>query len=161
MNTEMRKYNLTETEKAYIAGFFDGEGYVGITRGGKSSKIRPSFSILNSNKDVIDFIGTKLGVSIKPFIRRGDGFKRRYWRINLSSIVDILCILREIRPYLIVKAEISDLVMQYLEERYETLMKVDNMKKAPHGAEGHRYYMMAREINSKGTGTKLSAEEIE
>lgn len=53
---------LTETEKAYLAGFIDGEGYIGLTNAGsKNVSKRIRLSITNTNGVVLRYIKDLIG----------------------------------------------------------------------------------------------------
>lgn len=108
--------NLTELEKAYLAGLFDGEGCIHIATHIKRNHSATHYSQLhlivsNTNKQVMDYLTSKLGGNLiirKPYKKR----QRSYymWRIYSQKAGDLLEILL---PYLIIKKEEALLAIEF------------------------------------------------
>ena len=109
----------TEVEKAYLAGFLDGEGHIGITR---------SIPRVNTGRHCHYMIVT-IANTHKPIMEK---LKRRWggvlvWRkaskesdtiignLRLSSIA-AANLLREIEPYLVVKKKQAELALLFADE---------------------------------------------
>ena len=61
--------NYSEIQKAWLAGFIDGEGYIGITfqrnketrKSSATPKYHPFLIIVNTNKNILDIIMDFIG----------------------------------------------------------------------------------------------------
>ncbi len=110
--------NYTTEDIIYLAGFFDGEGHIGL-----SSKSTGCYTehvhIGNTNKLVLDWIESKFGGNIRDGQKRGtigktgvrcnnDSF---VWELNSYSINKVLS---ELVPYLKVKKEQAEVMINYL-----------------------------------------------
>jgi hypothetical protein len=111
---------LTEIQKAYIAGFIDGEGCITVV---KNKKIlsRHGFSfqvriiITNSNLEVLETIKNYIGIGSLRENLKWCGYKKNWkpiHRLEISSLKG-KDLLREILPYLIVKREIAKNVINF------------------------------------------------
>jgi len=99
---------LSETEKAYIAGLIDGEGSILVTK-----RIRPAITVTNTNKDIIFWLGEKLGGD-EHISSRSKGRKRKtVWRWGTTKILHIKDILENILPYLRIKKRHAELLLQF------------------------------------------------
>lgn len=87
--------NLTELERAYAAGFFDGDGTVNICWGGPSKSFKIAVSITQKDRDCLDWMAERFGGNVVPE-------RDRYWRWTPPSKEEFL---RSIAPYLVLKKE--------------------------------------------------------
>lgn len=115
-----RKNLMTETDKAYIAGFFDGEGCVGYYNAIKSNKkcnpaYHASVSISNTDPRVIRWIGDIVGVGRYNIIRFKDGKRRVAYQWQLGKRSDVIAFLVTIRPYLKVKGDQVDVLLAHFD----------------------------------------------
>lgn len=138
---------LTETQKAYLAGLWDGEGYIGLTPRGERAAVRGSMSISLSNGNCIHKIADMLGVRYREEISFRKVQKNKAYRINIGSQTDMLYFAKQIEPYLILKKAHAQLLIKFLEYRHKKLMTVNNMKKAPHGVEEFSMMNQMRLLN--------------
>jgi hypothetical protein len=115
---------MTETEKAYLAGFIDGEGSIGIYPDYRSSRnYRLVLTVSNTNKDVIDWIANIVGekhsrqVKVKTtkdcpsWQGEKDRWKDCYSIWFGSGIAQ--SVLKEVFPYLIVKKQQATIAIEY------------------------------------------------
>lgn len=98
---------LTETEKSYLAGLFDGEGCIGYYFKSKIKCHVASLAIYNTNTKVMQWIKDKTGYG---GIYLNKGGKHCGWQWQLNSRSQIIEFLKVIRPYLIIKADQVDLL---------------------------------------------------
>ena len=113
---------MKDTDVAYCAGFFDGEGSITFRK--IRLKNGDSYGVLacagNTDRDVLEFVRSLFGGRIKLNNRKWitKGRKPCYvLRMNTTSAIPFLV---AIRPYLHVKAERADLAIEYAETRYRT-----------------------------------------
>lgn len=110
---------MTETEKAYYAGLFDGEGYLGINPNGKPWRDRPVYlkpQVVISMKAS----DSKLVLERAKELWGGSLFNRKprlnnhhwvlTWSLFTKGAEKFLC---DIYPYLVVKKEQAEIVFQF------------------------------------------------
>lgn len=107
-----------ETIAAYAAGIFDGEGYVGIDRVGKSTgskKIHHSIRIVISQKDgaIMDWLKANFGGNIYSQ-RNGTQYSIYRWRIHSKKASDFL---KFVYPYLVIKKKQAKFAIWFIEQR--------------------------------------------
>ena len=92
---------ITEYERAYIAGIFDGEGCLEKMKGRSFWE----FEIGNTHKGLIDWLGLKIEYSrTTTYQPKHQGWKRK-WEVRLFGNRKIRALLQVLLPYLIVKQE--------------------------------------------------------
>lgn len=99
--------NLTETEKAYLAGLFDGEGTIGYYCKLKVGYHTASLAIYNTDARVMTWIKERIDFG---GIYLNKGGKHKAWQWQLNSKAQIQEFLTAIRPYLVIKADQVDLL---------------------------------------------------
>jgi len=125
-------------DKRYIAGFIDGEGYISVvkhkdTRLKRGYTLFPIFRITNSNKTALQKINEFIKGRIKSNgISRNKNHKQVY-RIEVIELKRIKDILKEIKPYLIIKKGQAELMFDFCNKRlnYESRNYTDDDFKFP------------------------------
>lgn len=108
-------------ELAYVAGLFDGEGYIGLRRRSDSRHTGRSFrldvAVTSTSRLIIDTFA-QLGGSISRQARAITllrGWKNRWqWRASGEEAVNILC---QMEPFLREKGALAQLAITYWVER--------------------------------------------
>lgn len=111
---------LSKQEKAYIAGFVDGEGT--ITFSVSSSKrckrsLTPVFQISNTNKEALLWTQNRIGgniVTVKS--KRPSDWKVKYI-LRTNATLHVRQILSMLLPYLIIKRKAAELLLEYCNQR--------------------------------------------
>ena len=109
---------MTIQEKIiYLAGIVDGEGWIGfnknLRKGQKESKLRYWFSlvIVNTNKDLMDWIQSNFGGSVHKRKAHSENWKQAYdWRIVCTQAINLIEL---IKPYLIIKKNQAEIAVSY------------------------------------------------
>lgn len=108
---------LSETDKAYIAGLLDGEGCVGIakqkTRTGKYDYVfQMRVIITNSCADVLYWVQEQTGIGL--IYKYKKGYQTNWKPVHRWQVVSNQCrtLLMELYPYLKIKRDIADIVLQ-------------------------------------------------
>ncbi|GAH70913.1 unnamed protein product [marine sediment metagenome] len=112
--------NLTEMEKAYIAGFFDGEGYFGVRTIYKNDRpvhAKSTINIGNTNKEIIYWLASKINFgkwkTKTPYIYHPKSQKASTaYTLSICGCFRVEPFLKAILPYLRIK---KDLVIKLLE----------------------------------------------
>lgn len=122
--SEPLKDRLTETEKAYLAGFFDGEGCVGYyKRADKSCKFSYVSLVALSQTDFrpILWVSEKVGFG-SVITKNGKKHIEHQWTTNKRQHVHEF--LEAILPYLILKKEQAEILLAHLQvEGFEPFKK--------------------------------------
>lgn len=109
---------LTPTEAAYIAGFFDGEGSVGISKcsnhGARGKRVNSSYvlhvKISNSDKRVLEWIAAKTGGWI--LAHKVPSIARPHWKFVKKGRL-AMQLLKSMLPFLIVKLEQAERAIEF------------------------------------------------
>lgn len=152
---------LSPTEAAYIAGFFDGEGMVGIYRDGVAGVARQGrtnlrtnttynlvLKISQSSKPVLEWIASKVGGWIVEV--RVDSERKHYAICRKGDKAKN--ILQALAPYLIVKKEQAEKAIEFQERqsaeksRYETGRTGPVPRTVGENAYKEHYYRLLREL---------------
>lgn len=116
---DIEDFQLTEQELAYIAGFFDGEGSIGINRSKRQTWLEVCFA--NTDEPIIAWIYSKLGGRIRVIDRsqKNPKWKKAFYAI--SSSARACKILRTLLPYLRVKKDQAEIAIEYwsLKEQFD------------------------------------------
>ena len=114
---------IKRVDLAYIAGFVDGEGYIGIKKKiRRRTNYSPCYServsVGNINKEVIDNINNLVNGYVK--YRKASKLTKNgcwYWEVTEEKARKFL---KMIYPYLIVKKPEADILKQLSENKKET-----------------------------------------
>ncbi|MCL5100581.1 MAG: LAGLIDADG family homing endonuclease [Candidatus Marsarchaeota archaeon] len=152
---------------AYLAGFIDGEGTIGI-RYHKEKRHRSetftidlNFSITNSNKPILELIQKEIGGKIELKTKMTKNSKAVYG-LRLYNTKDTLNILNRVIPYLILKKEQAELIIAfcnlrakhtkrdgYTKEEKEIANKVINLNKRGLGLYRKGYYELLNKTETE------------
>jgi len=101
---------------SYIAGFFDGEGYINIQKKTPNSKSGSPYwlliSMANTNKQVLDEIQKLIGGTV--LFHKGSQGKRFHYRLSLYN-KQAYEFLISVREFLIVKQKEADIAISFQE----------------------------------------------
>ena len=107
----------------YVAGFFDGEGTVGIYLQ-KSKYAVLTVGISNTNKHILELIKVKYGGNI--YERKiADKGRKRVFQWKLGTIASMFAFLLDIASYVVVKKDAVDLALEYIEKYCSGPIKQD------------------------------------
>jgi len=103
------------TVYAYIAGFFDGEGWIGTRSDNRKEPplISLGISITNTNLEVLIKIKNVFGGHIKQFKEREN--RKKAFGFEITDRVRLNKFLKEIYPYTIVKRQQIEYGLKFLE----------------------------------------------
>jgi len=117
--------NLTETQKAYIAGFIDGEGTISISKTGYvSTSGENNYTTLlrvgNTNKEVLETIRNWTGLGyVKIFSTKWSTERKNNkplwkWQMAANQMRELLPV---ILPYLLIKKRVAKLALELLGDK--------------------------------------------
>lgn len=132
---------------AWLAGFMDGEGYIGLYP--NRSVYRARIGLSNTNREVLEVVQDKLGGHLGKGFLGKDNWKVRYnW--ELGNYKALCYVLPRIEPFSLIKRDRVLLLQEYL-----TLWQPRMSSPLPNRA--HEIYKEIRRLNTRGDLTK--AEE--
>lgn len=120
----------TSTDIAWLAGFLDGEGTIGLSRQNSKNWPHPylcphlqapntDYRLIQRMVDIIEAIlGKKVTVCVSN--KGGDGWKRA-WRVKVKAQKDLVKLLPLLMPYLVGKREQSQIVLDFCLRRNQRL----------------------------------------
>ena len=117
--------DLTEAEKGYIAGFFDGEGSVSFCT--VNDRIYPRVCFYNTNKAVIDWIAMIFEeVAVKRTIdkRRAPGRNLDNYAVYVKKTRDVKHVLECLLPYLRIKRIQAIQTIEFLYWKLERMNRI-------------------------------------
>jgi len=106
---------MTDVEKAYIAGLFDGEGTVGYYFKTSLGYHRAQVAIYNYDPRVMVWLRKRLPFGSVVSSNQGKRKKHKGWAWSVNRRRRVESFLRLIRPYLVVKANQVDLLFSLWE----------------------------------------------
>jgi hypothetical protein len=152
---------MSDVQQSWLAGFIDGEGYIGLTKQIKreSRKQAPGYYyhplliVTGTEKDTITHLQSLTGcgqVVTQP--RPQQGHKTAYqWK--LSKYNDLLNIFMQIKKYLKIKQKQCDLVTQFITARQQATIKTGKGSRGMTSVSTTEddVYEQLRKLNKKGT----------
>lgn len=133
--------SLTETEKAYIAGFLDGEGSIVFCvyhKKGIPHRATPMIEIANNDREIMNWLAIKINGfakwKIPCKVNRNYLTKEQLSRIDdtyhlsVTGRFRIEPLLRDILPYLHIKKEIAEIVLIFYQQREDRFQKKFSIK---------------------------------
>jgi hypothetical protein len=106
-----------ELSLPYIAGFFDGEGSIGIYMNGqgraRTLRVQITQTVMPQSTALLSAMRDRWGGSLCPFNK---ALRRPAWNWQVSAINGYV-FLRDIRPWLLLKADQADVVLAWWPNR--------------------------------------------
>ena len=136
---------MSSTEAAYAAGFFDGEGHIGVTRrfNGTRPAYSPKMGATNTNRDVMEYLAKILGGNGQAYRRTPAGGRSKDIFTYTLSRKQLLEVLPQMQPYLVVKKRMA-----------VAALKLARLLEGPRTDERDRaceeLYLECRALNLKG-----------
>lgn len=107
----------TETELAYAAGVIDSDGWIGISKNARPSgtyRYTTHISVVNTSMALMNWLEERFGGNIINQPRVSENHKTTYyWRSSDDSAMEVL---RQVRPYLVIKTMQADIAIKFRED---------------------------------------------
>lgn len=114
---------LTPVDAAYIAGFLDGEGSIMLYRRRDKAALRVGFA--NTDRPILEWISQVTACGSITFKRGNEAHKHGYiLQMNADAAASLL---RQIRPYLHIKAKQADLAIAFQERMQDPALNSDRV----------------------------------
>jgi|SRR5882724_1042560 len=112
----------TDTDVAYAAGLFDGEGTVGVERyGGRGYNV--TARVTNTNLDVLEWLRSRFGGFTQQAYAAHDNRKACFYWTAKAKIAEAF--LEAVRPYLIIKRRQATIALIVRKFKNDTKSKHD------------------------------------
>jgi len=122
------KINIIEKEISWLAGFIDGEGYIGITFQRKkethqqsaSARYHPYLIITNNNYEILNEIKELVGTGRLYELSRNyklQNKQKRAFQYKLTEMNKLKYLLNLIQPYLHLKQKQCELLLNFIDIR--------------------------------------------
>lgn len=102
---------MTSVERAYLAGFFDGEGNVGVHLQQGGPNTQPVIQIVQKDRAVLEAIRLSTGLGHVSQFRKTPGREGWIWKVH--SRVDVAAFAEMLLPYAKVKRPELELIVEY------------------------------------------------
>lgn len=113
-NKYLRELELSETEKAWLAGFIDGEGWIGIESRGNSYGVR--FSVANTDKETMEYVKDLIPFGYLYRTKKEPPSKDLF-TLELWNLMKIKAFLETIIPYSVTKVRSMKIALRFIESR--------------------------------------------
>lgn len=151
---------LCIARKAWISGFVDGEGYIGIVRQRKKEdrsqsptlQYHPLVIISNTQKESIKKIQEWTGMGkIVEINSKSPRWKKSY-QLKITKFNEIETILNEIKDYFLIKRPQAELLLQFIEFRKSANIITGRGKRGStsFGEKEELIYQELRKYNGRG-----------
>lgn len=152
---EIRVRNRTTpppTECAWVAGFFEGEGTVTITKAGKTRRCRPLVSLSSTDISAIDYLHERWPGNRRSFLPKSEsGNVRMAHTWNLNSCERIECFLLDILPHIKTERvrQKIDVVLEDIRDRGLFQQQEDSIRRTDERRK------IIRQMNAKGLESNI------
>jgi len=143
--------NNEVVDLAWLGGFIDGEGYLGITKSIKRDRkklrfaLSPTIAIYNTKREIMTWISETYGFRIKVYSRDRRPQYRDEYHCRISGLENQFKFLRSILPYLKLKRKQAELLIEFIELR----LSVD-YRHTPYQERCFEIYEELKKLNRKG-----------
>lgn len=133
--------NLSDIDKAYLAGFIDGEGCICFLKRvwENGERYTPTITIVNTNKEIMDWLSNKIPY-FNLYVRAGSKNHKDMYTVETRKQMAIKYILQTILPHLKVKKKQAELMLEYINNRLGGVYDSRNRK----------IYQQLKELNMRG-----------
>ena len=157
------KTRLSETEKAYLAGYLDGDGTINVGFSKKKGAIRGiiprvEVSLMTKHKDFALQLQQMIGGKVKTFIYEDSRAKKQGYRLVFTNQASVLAFLEAVEPYLLLKKKQAELAIRYLRKRLKARREKGN--NAPISDEDWSLLEEIRRLNRACWDNNLVAGQI-
>ena len=127
----MDNQQITQTELAWLAGIWDGEGTISLRRNLNNAgrqgalQVSPRVSMVNTNAAILERVCDILNrMDVHYYMREKgaggfEGSHRQCWIIAVETLSQSIKLLTALRPFLIGKRFQADCLLQFVQSRLE------------------------------------------
>jgi len=162
MDNKMGNQQVTQTDLAWLAGIWDGEGHFSIRRTvvkNNAPQYSPRLGMTNSNVQILTRVREILdALEIGYYFREKDqggfeGSHKQTWLVAVETMVNAVKVIAAIRPYLVGKCFQADCIMEYCTRRIKAFDRTKGNKSRKYTAEDFDLVMKVYQANGDIRGT--------
>jgi len=113
-NIKIVTLSLSDRDRGYLAGLFDGEGSISVGWT-KTGVLVAELSVTNTNRDVLEYVKELVGGgTIRGDRRRGE--RKLAYKFSISKKGHVYGILKELLPEVIIKRDVIGLTVELLDK---------------------------------------------
>jgi len=139
--------DVTETEWAYVAGLLDGEGHIGVPIHGGDHVFNKNVGISNTNPKILPIL-KRVGFHLFQISRRAPN--KDVHRALITTYSEIETFLKRVRPYLILKCEQADLMIELCSIRAQINVQTLRNEERHYGTRELEIATKIRFLNRRG-----------
>lgn len=154
---------LTDADRAWMAGFFDGEGSIGLYRkmkDGEFYSVTTRITIAQTGNEQLEIFFNAFGGALTLIDRpeRKTTRHTQYWSWTCDAVSNASMFLQTIRPWLRSKAEEADVVKEFIDNRYTYTLQqkgvlIDKLSALKTRTKTHMEHERAQKIIAIRNGT--------
>lgn len=149
-----RKLFLSPTECAYIAGIVDGEGCINFNAFDNAPV--PQLQIANTDERLITYLREKLAtLNVYYWKKPQTETQKIVYHMCVANCASIQALLEQIVPYMVIKKERAELMMQF------TSSRVGVSVKDPYTVNPRPIISKIKQLNKRGPKNNVLTEEGE
>jgi len=128
--TSYVKTDMSESTKAYLAGYLDGDGTINANldkrKNCKGYGVHFEVSLISKNKQFIEKLKGMVGGHLSTFIYEDSRRKKEGYKVGFTNQASALAFLKAVTPHLILKKRQGEVMIEYLESRLEARREKGN-----------------------------------
>lgn len=119
----MDNQQVTQTELAWLAGIWDGEGTIAVRRNAKINQMSPRVHFTNTNASIIlKAVEIMEKIGVKPHVREKgqggfEGSHKECYTIGFDTLSKSKLLLDTLLPYLVGKKDQAILLLKFINSR--------------------------------------------
>ncbi len=122
------KMDITSVEKAYLAGYLDGDGTItiGLTSNKRNRRglgVHFEVALITKHKNFAIKLRKLIGGNLQSFIYHDSRGKKNGYKVAFGNQRSALAFLEQIEPFLILKQKQAQLLIAYLRQRLQDRQK--------------------------------------
>ncbi len=159
MAPKLTQKKLRDVDWAWLAGFIDGEGYIGIVRHRKRAdsqqsdtwQYHPWVIVTNTDISILDYLESVVSSQKRAPLGRTAGHKLGY-QVKVSKFKEVTRLLTGVYPFLRMKKKQAELLMKFCELRngVKIITGRGSRGSSSFGENEEKIYLQLRKLNKRG-----------
>lgn len=147
MDVTMDNQQVKETDIAWLAGFTDGEGYIGISKSLSSGYVKysPQIDIANTHLETVEQLKgilDSLGVTYHYRVTKPHPVHKQRHHLRISRMKSVKQFLLSVYPFLRTKKKQAELLAEFVNSRALSYVKIT--------PRDHEIHASLKALNKKG-----------
>ncbi len=135
--------HLSETELAYIAGFWDADGCFALIKGA-DGRMAPRVEVANTAKAIHAYLEDRLTTGVTMTEHRPSPRHKTAHKYRVNRMADVVGLVDALLPYLVIKTERATLVREWC------VLRMSLPSRMMHDPREEEIYQRLKVLNRKG-----------